>query len=110
MNNIGQYLKELRLNKQLSLKALAEKIGTTNSILSRVENGHLPKDIPTLFNSLADFYNINVITLYLKVNLISIKSFKEYNGIFNNCEKLTDKEIKHIQNEIDFIIEHRNTK
>lgn len=110
MNEIGDYLKQLRLNHNLSLKTLANKIGTTNSILSRLENGHLPKDVPFLFNSLASFYNINVITLYIKSNLISVESLNEYNGIFTNCKNLSDMEVKHIQNVIDFVVEHRNIK
>lgn len=109
MIELSDYLKKLRADNHLSLKALAKHIGSTDAILSRLENGQLPKDIPYLFNSLAEFYNINVITLYIKSNLISLEALNEYNGIFTNCSNLTEKEIKQIQSLIDFIIDHRNS-
>ena len=104
MNELITYLKTLRKNKQISLKNLAKKLNTTDAILSRLENGTLPKNTPELFSSIASFYGINVITLYLKANLISKEDLNEYNGIFTNCSKLSSNEINHIQDEIDFII------
>lgn len=105
MNEFCTYLKELRANKPL--KQLALEINTTDKILSHLENGKFPKNTPELFNSLATFYNINVIELYLKSGFISNQDLNEYNGSFKNCDELDDHEIEHIQNEIDFIVNHK---
>lgn len=104
MQEFGKYIKSLRISKGLSLKELAKNIGTTDTILSRLENGHLPKDIVTIFDSLANFYGMNVITLYIQSGIISKNDLNEYNGVFEHCNKLNEEEIKHIQKEIDFII------
>lgn len=104
MEDFGIYMKTLRINRDLSLKELAKQVGTSDTILCRLEKGHLPKDIITIFDSLAHFYNMNVITLYLKSGIISKQDLNEYNGIFQHCNQLNDKEIRHIQSEIDFIL------
>lgn len=92
----------------MTLKELAEEIETTDSILHRLEKNQTPIDVSKIFRSLADFYEINVITLYLKSNFITQEDLNDYNSVFKNYDELTKEEIKHIQNEIDFINSQKN--
>ena len=66
------------------------------------------RDNIEIFRSIADYYKINVITLYLKANFITQNDLNGYKSIFKNCDELTEEEIKHIQNEIDFINSQKN--
>ena len=106
MLDIGNYLRNLRTSRDMSLKDLSEEIGVTDSILCRLENDQIPTNFSRIFKSLANYYGINVITLYLKSNLITQEDLNNF--IFKNCEELTKEEIKHIQDEIDFINSLKN--
>ena len=106
MLNIGDYLKMLRTSRGISLKDLSKKVGATDSILYRLENNQIPTNFSKIFRSLANYYGINVITLYLKSNLITQEDLNNF--IFKNCDELTKEEIKHIQDEIDFINSLKN--
>ena len=90
MLSIGDYLKLLRTSRKISLISLSKEI------------------VSEIFRSIADYYKINVITLYLKANFITQNDLNGYKSIFKNCDELTEEEIKHIQNEIDFINSQKN--
>lgn len=108
MLSIGDYLKLLRTSRKISLKSLSKEVNTSDSILQRLEKNHMPKNVSEIFRSIADYYKINVITLYLKANFITQNDLNGNKSIFKNCDELTEEEIKHIQNEIDFINSQKN--
>lgn len=56
---IGDYLRQLRIEKNLTQGQLAEKFNTTNRSVSRWENGKNLPDISLLLD-LADFYNVDI--------------------------------------------------
>lgn len=56
---IGDYLRQLRIEKNLTQGQLAEKFNTTNRSVSRWENGKNLPDI-SLLVELADFYNVDI--------------------------------------------------
>lgn len=56
---IGDYLRQLRIQKNLTQGQLAEKFNTTNRSVSRWENGKNLPDI-SLLVELADFYNVDI--------------------------------------------------
>lgn len=59
MEHIGKRIKQIRKNENLSLKELANRIGTTSSFLSQVENN---KCMPSLagLKSIADALNTTI--------------------------------------------------
>ncbi len=57
-NNFGQYLIELRNEKSISQRQLANLSGLTNSTISRIESGLVKPDISTL-NKLAESLHVN---------------------------------------------------
>ena len=56
---VGNFLRELRLKKELTQEQLAEKFNTSNRSVSRWENGRSLPDISVLVE-LADFYDVDV--------------------------------------------------
>lgn len=59
---IGAYLRQLRLDKNLTQEQLAEHFNTSNRSVSRWENGKSLPDISLLIE-LADFYQVDVRTI-----------------------------------------------
>ena len=55
---LGQYLKRLRKERFLTLRAVEEKTGVSNAYLSQVENGKIISPSPTVLSKLAECYHI----------------------------------------------------
>ena len=56
---IGEFLKELRKEHNLSQEQLAEKFNVSSRSISRWENGNTMPDISVMIE-LADFYDIDI--------------------------------------------------
>ena len=59
MERIGEKLKTLRSQQGLTTRQLAEHLGTTNSQISRIENG-LRQPSADLLVKIADFFNVSL--------------------------------------------------
>ncbi len=64
---LGQRIKEIRLDKNMSIKELAESIDVTSSLLSQIERGLANPSLNTLRN-LADSLNIPMFSLFVHEN------------------------------------------
>lgn len=99
---IGEKLKNIRLSKKISINAVSQKTGITNSRLSKIERGIISHP------SLDD---INAILKVYKVPLLSVLCEEGYcnkrDGVLKNLELLNDFEIGHIQDVIDFILKEK---
>ena len=99
---IGKKLRELRELKKLSMNDVYKKTGITNSRLSRIETDE------------EDSVKLNDLKALLSLYETSIYGFLCETGYCNkmesclsNLEKLDLEGIKHIQNEVDFILKYR---
>ncbi len=61
--NIGRLLRDVRTERNLSLSAVAEKVGISVGFLSALERSHMSASIATL-RKLARFYRINILDLF----------------------------------------------
>lgn len=59
MERIGEKLKLLRMQRQLTTRQLAEQLGTSNSQISRIENGLRQPDGDLLVR-ISDFFHISL--------------------------------------------------
>ena len=59
MERIGEKLKTLRLQHGLTTRQLAKHLGTTNSQISRIENG-LRQPSGDFLVKMADFFNVSL--------------------------------------------------
>ena len=55
---LGAYLRELRRVRRLTLRAVEEQSGVSNSYLSQVENGHIDQPSPHVLQKLAAVYGV----------------------------------------------------
>lgn len=104
MSVFGDYLKDIRSQKGLSLAKVHELIGITNSRLCKTENGSDGILNPAEIKKLAALYGVAVVPMYLMAGYLDTSDLEEYRSGFKNTELLDMDEKKHIQDQIDFII------
>lgn len=104
MKDLGQYLRTTREALGLSMKDVYEKTKISDSRLSKLENNLYDEPSPLMLKSLAEFYSISVVDLFIRANYLTYDSLNICIQIFNGIDKLTDEDRKHIQGQIDYII------
>ena len=111
MNTVGEYLKSIREKKGLSLKEVYRKTGISDSKLSRIEKEPNPFEITlSVLKALTELYGIDLIELLVHIGYLDEKALSSYKRVFQNVDLLSNKQKKHIQEEIDlFIKERKNT-
>ena len=85
---IGENIKQLRLNKELTQEKLAEFLGVTFQSVSRWERGESYPDI-TMLPSIASFFGVTVDSLLGVSKVINEEKIKEYLDLYDNM-KLKD--------------------
>lgn len=56
---LGNYLKEIRKQRRLTLRAVQEKTAISNAYLSQLENDKISRPSPTVLHKLAECYGIS---------------------------------------------------
>ena len=107
MGSIGAHLKSLRTERGLSLKAVYNECGISDSRLSRIEHGEANTIDPEVLRSLARFYNVDVISLLLVAGYLDESDLKDYQFRFKNVALLDDEELQGIQTMIDLLTRER---
>lgn len=69
-SSLGEYLKEQRVNSQLTLRQLADQAGVSNPYLSQIERG-LRKPSAEVLQQIAKALRISAEQLYIRAGLIS---------------------------------------
>ncbi len=101
MIKLGENIKRLRLQKELTQEELSEVLGVSPQAISRWENGVAYPDI-TLLPAIANYFDI---TLDELMNMNEIRSTEKLNSIFAEVHKLEidgniDKAITLLRNAI----------
>jgi transcriptional regulator with XRE-family HTH domain len=107
MYNLGEYLKNIRNEKGLSLYKVYECTGITDSRLSKAENGAWSNLKLLELKKLADLYEKPIIPMCLMAGLFSESDIEEYHSGFRNVALLGDDDKQHIQSEIDYILKKK---
>lgn len=66
----GQYLKELRKTRKLTIRQLENASGVSNSYISQIEKGEKPIPSPTILNKLAEHLGVNPYHLIEKSGIL----------------------------------------
>lgn len=103
MDSLGSYLRDIRKLKGLSMKDVFLNTGITDSRLSKIENNFYQEPSPNILLKLANYYSLDIIDLYVRAGYFP-KNNLYTKQLFHNTEKLTSSDIKHIQNEIDYLV------
>lgn len=89
----GEFLQELRKEKNLTQKDVAEHLGLSDKAVSKWERGLSFPDI-TLLEPIANFYNISLTELYHseKIDMNDTLHVDEINTILHNSLEISNKE------------------
>lgn len=105
---LGEYLKGIRLQRELSLKDVYKATGISDSKLSRIENETNASDpAPSILQALSKLYDINLIELYRMAGYLDEEALSSYERVFQNVDLLTEDERNHIQAQIDLFTKGR---
>ncbi|MGV8983843.1 helix-turn-helix domain-containing protein [Clostridium sp.] len=91
-NKLGVFLKEKRIEKQLSLKDVELKTGITASYLSRIEQGSRGNISLVIIKKLSDFFGIQEKTI------IELGTNNLYSEQDNNLDIIEDAEVRVLLN------------
>lgn len=108
---LGTYLKELRLKKELTTREVYDLCGVSNSYLSLVENGQR-KASAIVLKKLAPVYGVNYLELYEKAgyaDLIENNEEPELNIGLSRDEEglLTDEDRNEIKRFAQYVVNKR---
>ena len=85
------YLKQIRKNRKLSQRALADMIGVSNTEISRLESGERQKPSPLIIKKISDAFQIPVEEMMSKAGYMSnaenCHTGIEYDAIFKEIMK-----------------------
>jgi len=56
---LGEYLKQIRKDRKLTLRAVEERTGISNAYISQVEGGKIVKPSPSALHRLAECYGVS---------------------------------------------------
>ncbi|MDE7330992.1 MAG: helix-turn-helix domain-containing protein [Lachnospiraceae bacterium] len=102
---LGQYLKTMRIQNNLSTRDVEKETGITISQLSRLECNITRNPSPKALKKLALFYNIKLTDLFQKAGYLGPEDIDAYmETCFKGIEKLSLEDRKQIQNQIDYLI------
>ncbi len=104
MNSLGTYLRNVREENNLSLNAVYNVTGITDSRLSKLENNNYEEPSPVMLKKLANLYQLSIVDLFIRAGYMTYDDLNICPQIFHGIDQLTDEDIKHIQNQIDYII------
>ncbi len=107
MQNLGEYLRQLRNDCGLSLYKVYERTGITDSRLSKAENGAWCNLKLSEIRKLADLYEAPVIPMCMMAGLFDESDIEEYHSGFKNVALLDDEDKQHVQSEIDYILKKK---
>ncbi len=108
MSEIGNFLKQLRKSRKLSISKVCIATGIADSTLCRIEQGKNISPAAKDLKALSDFYNVDAITLYTKSGYLSKKDLDSYKAVFKNTEKLSSNELDLVQKIINALADIKN--
>ena len=104
MNTVGEYLKKARDKRNLSLKAVKEITGISDSALSHIESGKTEVPSPEHLKKLSAAYQIDLIDLFLKAGYLECGDLSDYQRCFLGADLLSGEEHNAVQTIIDIIV------
>ncbi len=108
MNSVGNYLKQQRLLKKMSLKEAASSTGLTDTKIQRIESDNVLEASPKAIKALCDLYRIPLLPIYIQLGWLSADDLDIKTHLFKDAYQLTEAEKAFIQSQIDFLLKHRS--
>lgn len=88
---LGEKIKEIRKNKNISQETLAAMLKVNRNYLSRIETGK-SEPSSTVLKNIAEIFNLDLNTL-LDINTNILENKEKINYITNTCKSLHEKDL-----------------
>ena len=88
---LGEKIKEIKKNKNISQESLAAMLKVNRNYLSRIETGK-SEPSSSILKHIAEIFNIDLNTL-LDINTDTLEKQEKINYIANSCKSLHDKDL-----------------
>lgn len=110
MHYLAENVRNLRDEWNLTQRELADKIDTSQAIISKVENGHYPEI--EIVCKLSELFDVTLDDLFYRPRVISGSKRKrlKYNNSTELLMLLDDEDRQQIEFMIDFLIYRKKTK
>ena len=106
MKDLGTYLKEKRIQNNLSMKDVFDQTGITDSKLSRQERGSKTLQ-PDELKKLASLYHISAVPLFVMAGYLDETDLIDYQTGFQGAGLLNNAERESIQTQINLLTKGR---
>jgi len=110
---LGRYLKQVRKERKLTLRAVEEKTGISNAYLSQIENGRIVKPSPSVLYKLAECYDVSYECLMqlaghpLPTTSTKVERLEPAFRLSSSFDDLTEEEKKRVLEYIEFLKSRR---
>jgi len=106
---LGDYLKAIRKQKRLTLRAVEDKTAISNAYLSQLENDKISRPSPTILHRLAECYAISYEGLMKLVGypINDERQKPAFRSSFDDIENLTEEEKEKVLEYIQFLKSRR---
>ncbi|MGE5604814.1 MAG: helix-turn-helix domain-containing protein [Bacteroidota bacterium] len=102
MNNLGRFIAEHRMARNLSLRKLAEIANLSHTEICRIENGTRKHPSPLALKSIAAALGANFTEIMEAAGYINDSSSSPL-GSSLNTDGLTDQEVEEVRDFINFL-------
>ncbi len=105
MNELGQYIIDHRMKRQLSIRRLAELAHISHTEIYRLENGERKNPSLLVLKSISDALGQNFNEMLKNLGYIDNNAVQKplVSTILFDIDDLTEREIEEVQNFIDFL-------
>lgn len=100
---VGERIRELRKEHNMTTNKLAELCNTSQSVISKLENGHRIPDVPTL-KKICEVFDITLADFFAPEN-ISKPVGDNLEELLNSAKELNSEQIKSLSNFLKTIID-----
>ena len=102
---LGDYLKRIRKEKNFTLRCVEEKTGISNAYLSQLENKKISSPSPTVLRKMADFYGVSYSKLMELVGypMDDVEKNRVLFRASGKVEEVTPEEEKELLNYLRFL-------
>lgn len=77
-DDLGRYLKSLRISKGISTREVSRRSGVSHPYLSQLENGHCYNPTPDVLRKLSKCLNVSYMKMMIKAGYVTNDDLKEY--------------------------------
>lgn len=100
MSNLGEFIQQKRLEKDISIRQLAKYTGVSAAYISQIENNYRTNPTPHVLRSLADGLGIPYETFLLELNKITKTEISERQYFYEQHIDNEDQQTKAKENDL----------